>query len=140
MSFLNLHLPVRMLAVSACLAIGVLCANTGAASADGFTVSLVARSAKDANLLSSAVRLYALHRDLRAGADLRQTGKGHSALLHQSGQGQQAIIRQRGAGHSASVSQRGDPNAQVILQFGRGARADIVQSGGESGLLVQFRR
>lgn len=142
MSFLKVHLSASMLVASVCLSTGALCVTTNTASADVLTVSLAPRSEKDTTLLSSAIGLYALHRDLRMGADVRQVGTANAALLHQSGQGQgqRAIIRQRGTGHSARLSQSGQPNAQVILQFGRGAEADIVQNGGQSGILVQFRR
>lgn len=140
MSFLKDHLSASMLAISVCLSSGALGVTTHTASADVLTVSVVPRTAKDATLLSTAIGLYALHRDLRTGADVRQVGKANAVRLHQSGPRQQAIIRQRGAGHSARLSQDGEPNAQVILQFGRGAEADIVQTGGQSGILVQFRR
>jgi hypothetical protein len=113
------------------------CLGTTAA-AGALSLSLTPRSTTEAQLLSAAITLYALRRDLRAGADIGQRGQGHAAALLQQGSGQRAIIRQRGADHSATLSQSGAPNAQVILQFGRGAQADIAQTGGQAGILLQF--
>ena len=110
------------------------------AAAGTLSVSITPRGAQEARVLSTAVALYALHRDLRSGADIRQAGRNHAVALQQSGPGHRGIIRQRGEGHSATLTQQGAPNAQVIVQFGRGAEADVVQTGGQSGILLQFRR
>lgn len=110
------------------------------AAAGTLSLSITPRSGQEAQVLSTAIALYALHRDLRAGADIRQSGRGNAVALQQSGPGHQGIIRQRGDAHSATLTQQGAPNSQVIVQFGRGAQADIVQTGGQSGILLQFRR
>lgn len=123
------------------LAAGIL-AVTGAtmAQAGGLQVSLQAGSARDAQMLHTAIALYALHRDVRAGADIRQVGRDHAVALRQGGGGNTGIIRQRGQAHSASLTQQGGGNAQVILQFGRGAQAEVTQHGGQAGVLLQFAR
>lgn len=108
--------------------------------AGGVQLSLSARNSQEALALQTAVALYALHRDIRTGADLRQIGQNNAALLEQGGAGNRAIIRQRGANHSAALRQTGGSNSQILLQFGRGAVADIVQTGGEAGILIQLGR
>ncbi|MCH8466028.1 MAG: hypothetical protein LAT78_05580 [Roseinatronobacter sp.] len=121
------------------IAAALIAASLGTTAAAGaLSLSLTPRTSTEAQLLSTAITLYALRRDLRAGADIGQRGQGHAAALLQSGSGQRAIIRQRGADHSATLSQTGAPNAQVIMQFGRGAQADIAQTGGQAGILLQF--
>ncbi len=111
--------------------------SASAAQAAGLSLSLTARNADEARALNAAITLYALHRDIRAGADLRQIGRNHSARVQQSGRGNLGLIRQRGQGHSADLTQTGGRNGQVILQFGTGAHADIRQHGGQAGILVQ---
>ncbi len=109
-----------------------------AAQAAGLSLSLTARNADEARALNTAITLYALHRDIRAGADLRQAGRNHTARVQQSGPGNLGLIRQRGQGHSADLTQTGGGNGQVILQFGTGARADMRQHGGQAGILLQI--
>lgn len=99
-----------------------------------------ARNADEARVLNTAITLYSIHRDIRAGADVRQAGQNHAARVQQSGGGNQGIIRQRGQGHNANLSQNGGNNGQVILQYGNGAYANVHQSGGQSGVLIQFAR
>lgn len=108
------------------------------AAANTLSLSITPGTASEARALGALVTAYAIHRDIRAGADLRQSGRNHAAALRQSGGGNLGIIRQRGAGHSADLTQRGGNNTQAILQFGRGANAHVTQYGGESGLLLQY--
>ena len=125
------------------IALGPLAAlllGASAVHAGGLQLSLQAGSARDAQLLGAAITLYSIHRDIRAGADVRQVGRNHTAALRQSGGGNQAIIHQRGRDHDARLDQQGGGNSQVIVQVGRGARADVTQTGGQSGILLQFAR
>ena len=132
--FTKLRLPplLATMLVAATLGMGA------GAQAGALSLSLTPRSTTEARLISGAITLYALRRDLRANADIRQSGQNHAAALLQQGSGQRAIIRQRGADHSATLVQSGASNSQVILQFGRGAQADIAQTGGQAGILLQF--
>ena len=130
----------RALLVAATLGAAGLTGTGTQAAAGTLSLSITPRGTQEAQVLSTAIALYALHRDLRSGADIRQTGRNHAVALQQSGPGHRGIIRQRGDGHSAMLTQQGAPNSQVILQFGRGARADVAQTGGQSGILLQFRR
>lgn len=109
-----------------------------ALEAKTLSLSLNARNADEARALNTAITLYAIHRDIRAGADVRQVGRNHVARIHQSGGGNHGLIRQRGQGHEANLSQQGGNNGQVILQYGNGAHANIHQTGGQSGILIQF--
>ncbi len=115
-----------------------LALSATALGATTLSLSLNARNADEARVLSTAITLYAIHRDIRSGADIRQVGRNHLVQLTQSGSGNQGIIRQRGRDHDASLTQRGGHNAQVILQYGQGARADIRQTGGQAGILIQI--
>ncbi|MCC5964875.1 MAG: hypothetical protein JJU24_01950 [Natronohydrobacter sp.] len=109
-----------------------------ALDAKSLSLAINARNADEARVLNTAITLYSIHRDIRAGADVRQVGRNHAARVHQSGGGNQGIIRQRGQGHSANLSQHGGNNGQVILQYGNGAHADVHQTGGQAGILIQF--
>lgn len=109
-----------------------------AAQAGSLSLSLNARNAQDARALDSAITLYSIHRDIRAGADVRQVGRNHAAGIYQSGGNNRGIIHQRGRNHSASLSQTGGNNSQIIMQFGNGAHADVAQHGGQAGILLQF--
>jgi hypothetical protein len=128
--------PARFSALSAL----VLALSLPAAALDAKTLSLSinARNADEARALNTAITLYSIHRDIRAGADVRQVGRNHAARVHQSGGGNQGIIRQRGQGHSANLTQKGGNNGQVILQYGNGAHANVHQSGGQAGILIQL--
>lgn len=128
--------PARFSALAALM----LALSLPAAALDAKTLSLAinARNADEARALNTAITLYSIHRDIRAGADVRQVGRNHAARVQQSGGGNQGIIRQRGQGHSANLSQHGGNNGQVILQYGNGAHADVHQSGGQAGILLQF--
>lgn len=124
--------PVR-LALVASLALAPIGAQAGSLS-----LSLNARSAQEASALNTAIGLYALHRDITSGADVRQIGRNHAAGVYQSGGRSRGIIHQRGRNHTANLSQTGGNNGQVILQFGDGAHADVTQHGGQAGILLQF--
>lgn len=115
-------------------------APMAAAQAGSLSLSLNARNAQEARALNTAISLYALHRDIDSGADIRQIGRNHAAGLYQSGGGNRAIIHQRGRNHTANLTQTGGNNGQVILQFGNGAHADVAQHGGQAGILLQFSR
>ncbi len=122
------------------LAALALALSLPAAPVDATTLSLSlnARNADEARALNTAITLYAIHRDIRSGADIRQVGRNHAARIHQSGGGNRGIIRQHGQGHQANLSQHGGNNGQVILQYGNGAHANVHQSGGQAGILLQF--
>lgn len=111
-----------------------------ASQARTLSLAINARNADEARALNTAIALYSIHRDIRAGADVRQAGRNHAARVQQSGGGNQGIIRQQGQGHNANLSQTGGNNGQVILQYGNGAHANVHQSGGQSGILLQFSR
>ncbi len=108
------------------------------AAANSLSLSINPGTTQEARLLGVLVTAYAVHRDIRSGADVKQVGRNHAAAVRQSGGGNTGIIRQRGADHSAALTQRGGNNTQAILQFGRGANAHVTQHGGESGLLLQY--
>jgi len=108
------------------------------AQAGNLSLSLNARNAQEARALNTAIALYALHRDIKSGADIRQVGRNHAAGLSQSGGNNRAIIHQRGRNHTANLTQSGGHNGQVILQFGKGAHANVAQNGGQAGILLQF--
>lgn len=121
----------------ACLA-GLTIFAPISAQAGSLSLSLNARNAQEARALNTAITLYALHRDIKSGADIRQVGRNNAAGLSQSGRNHRAIIHQRGRDHSANLIQNGGQNGKVILQFGNGAHADINQTGGQAGILLQF--
>ena len=108
------------------------------AMANSLSLSVTPGNTQEARLLGALVTAYAIHRDIRSGADVAQVGRNHAAALRQSGGGNLGIIRQRGSDHSADLTQRGGNNSQAILQFGRGANAHVTQYGGESGVLLQY--
>ena len=110
------------------------------ADAKTLSLSINARNADEARALNTAITLYAIHREINAGADVRQIGRNHAARIAQSGDGNRGIIRQHGQNHSANLTQQGGNNSQVILQYGNGAHADVHQSGGQSGILIQYAR
>ena len=49
------------------------------AQAGSLSLSLNARTGQEARALNTAIALYALHRDLKSGADIRQIGRNHAA-------------------------------------------------------------
>lgn len=106
--------------------------------AAGLSLAINARTAQEAQALHAAITLYAIHRDMRAGADIRQVGRNHLVRVSQSSGGNRGIIRQHGQGHQADLSQQGGHNAQVIVQYGRDARAQVHQTGGQAGILIQI--
>lgn len=127
---------IRLAAVPA-LAV-VLAIPAPIAEANSLSLSINARNADEARVLNTAITLYSIHRDIKAGADVRQVGHNHAARIAQSGGGNRGIIRQHGQNHSANLSQQGGHNGQVILQYGNGAHADLHQSGGQAGILIQY--
>lgn len=98
------------------------------AVAQGLSLTLVPRSAAEAEVLRLGLTLYALR---QGGSGIAQDGRGNAAALLQSGaldgQGQVGIIRQRGRGHRAVLSQTAPGTAHAIIQTGRGTRAVVTQ-------------
>lgn len=89
---------------------------------------------------AEAIRLAVERQVQRSGVSVRQSGRGHEAVLSQSGTENQGIIVQRGSGHFASLEQAGTGNAATIIQLGRGASVVVAQTGGESGASIQAGR
>lgn len=71
-------------------------------------------------------------------AQVQQNGAKNHAQVQQGRANNRAEIHQRGAGHGANLVQDGSNNQQMIFQFGRGTQADVHQTGGQSGVLIQF--
>jgi minor curlin subunit len=122
------------------LAVVVAIVPLGGVQADSLSLSLNARNAQEARVLNTAISLYAIHRDIRSGANLRQIGRNHAAGIYQRGGNNRAIVHQQGRNHSARLSQTGGNNGQVIVQIGNGAHADVTQRGSEAGILLQISR
>lgn len=114
-------------------------ALTGAAPApvlaDGqIALTLSPRTADEALLLELGLALYALQRERRGTAEVRQTGRDNAARLVQQGGGNHGLIVQRGRGHAGTLTQTGGGNAHALFQSGKGTTADVVQGGGAVGL------
>lgn len=122
-------------AVVAALAILLGFPATGAL-AKSPSLAQIACTARDSpNLRGSRATLSTLCA-LRSGA--ARAGRNNSAQVQQNGRNNSAEIHQRGSGHNVNLVQDGDNNHQTILQFGRGTNANIHQTGGQSGVLIQF--
>ena len=89
---------------------------------------------------SEALRLAFQAQALRSGASVLQSGRDNQAAIGQSGTGNQGLIVQRGSNHSAILTQSGDANSYAIIQLGRGGQAEVGQTGGQSGVTVQYGR
>ncbi|WP_296478959.1 curlin repeat-containing protein [Roseinatronobacter sp.] len=75
---------------------------------------------------------------LHSASGRARAGRNNTAQVQQSGDNNRAEIHQRGSGHNANLSQEGGNSSQLIFQFGRGTQADIHQTRGQSGVLIQF--
>jgi sarcosine oxidase gamma subunit len=107
------------------------------AVADSVSLTLVPRTAREAQVMRLALDLYAIHRGLESPATIRQQGQGNAAGLRQSGPGQWALIDQRGSGHQGTIRQTGQGNAWALFQSGRNTQAAVRQSGqGGVGITV----
>lgn len=135
---LPISLPTTRRTLAAGALVLALLGPTQSALASTLSLQIQPRTAQEARALSTAIAIYSVRRDLRAGADIRQVGRNHVAQLRQSGGNNRGIIRQRGTNHEANLVQTGGRNSQVILQYGNGAHADVHQTGGQSGILIQF--
>ena len=75
---------------------------------------------------------------LYSSAARARAGHNNTAQVRQDGDNNRAEIHQRGSGHSANLVQEGGNNSQMIFQFGRDTQANVHQTGGQSGVLIQF--
>ncbi|TVQ00801.1 MAG: hypothetical protein EA338_04840 [Roseinatronobacter sp.] len=124
-------------AVVAALAIVLGLPATGALAKSPSLAQIACMARDSPNLRGSRATLSTLCA-LRRGAPNAARGRNNTAQVQQNGANNSAEIHQRGSGHSANLVQDGDNNHQTILQFGRGTQADIHQTGGQSGVLIQF--
>ncbi len=123
------------------MAIAMLLLPVAPVAAQGVSVTLVPRSAAEAEALRFALMLYALR---EGGSGVVQNGQGNAAALLQSGgglaaAGQVGLIRQRGRGHRATLAQTAPGTAWAIIQGGRGTQAHVTQDRpGDVGLTLQY--
>lgn len=111
----------------------ILAIPASAVQANSPTVADVACMTRDLPRLRDSRAALSMLCALRSGA-----GRQNTAQVQQRGANNRAEIHQRGSGHTANLVQQGSNNSQMIFQFGRDTRADIRQTGGQSGVLIQF--
>ena len=112
-------------------------ALTTPALANTVSVTLTPSGADEAQALRFGLALYALHADIRTNGHVTQRGASNAAGIAQ-GATDRAIIHQEGRGHTGTIHQTGGNNAYGLFQFGQNTDADIVQTGGQTGLTLQF--
>jgi major curlin subunit len=128
------HILAGLLAV----ATGVAAVNTPApAAAGGFSFTLSPKG-KDAEALSTGLRLFSFAQSLKNSAKIDQRGTDNGAAVSQNGTGNYAGIFQRGRRNSVTVSQNGNNNTLGVFQFGRRNNSTVTQNGnGRVGLVFQ---
>jgi hypothetical protein len=99
----------------------------------------VPKTAKEAQMLSTGLRLYSLYQYSQAnGGHITQQGAANAAGLGQSGQGNLGVIYQKGSGNTGTLQQNGNYNTYGIFQFGNGGNTNVVQNGnGQAGITFQ---
>lgn len=88
--------------------------------------------------LRTGLLVYGLANGMTGNGHIQQNGNGNAGGLLQGGAGNLGIVHQDGDGHQGTLQQDGGGNAHGLFQFGRGADGHVSQSGGESGLTLQY--
>ena len=130
-------LAPRTLLAAAALATALPLAATPALAGGQVSINIAPQNARDARALRLGLALYALHQDIQTNGHVTQIGANNAAGIAQ-GATDQAIIHQEGSGHTGTIQQTGGNNAYGLFQFGQNTNADIVQTGGQTGLTLQF--
>lgn len=104
------------------------------------SLSLNARGGEAADAIHAGLLIYRLLQGADGDAHVEQNGARNGAAISQrAGRGALGVIHQDGNGHEAILDQRGRGQAHGIFQFGDGARAQVVQRRhGQTGLTFQF--
>ncbi|PWE30064.1 curlin [Pararhodobacter marinus] len=108
-----------------------------AEASGGISINIAPSNAREARLLRLGLAAYALHQDIETNGHVTQQGAHNAAGIAQ-GATDQAIIHQDGTGHTGTVSQTGGHNAYGLFQFGQNTTSHVSQTGGQTGLTVQF--
>lgn len=111
---------------------------TPAEASGALSINLAPTNAREAQALRMGLALYALHRDHRANGQVTQHGLNNAAGIYQGGPNNQGIIHQEGQGHTGTLTQTGGHNAYGLFQFGQNANAHVRQTGGQTGLTIQY--
>lgn len=123
--------------LAATLAAATATAPLAAAASGQVSINIAPQNAQDAQMLRLGLALYALHNDIQSNGHVTQRGVNNAAGIAQ-GASDQAIIHQEGRGHTGTIEQTGGNNAYGLFQFGQNTNAQVVQTGGQSGLTLQF--
>ena len=125
---------LRKTALSAALSLSALTA-AAPASADGYIgLTVNPRNAEEAALVRLGLAAYALHKDYEDSGTITQRGVNNAAGIYQGGC-DFALIEQQGSGHRGTIDQRNCGNAGAIFQSGRNTDAQLLQNGGQTGIL-----
>lgn len=120
------------------LAGGIAALPAAPAHAGGSVSVTIVPKGDEARIIEQGLQLYALSRDVRNRAKVKQRGADNAAAIGQSGSGNWAGIFQRGKGHTATIDQTGNNNAFAIFQFGKNTSSAVTQQGnGGAGLIFQ---
>jgi hypothetical protein len=95
---------------------------------------------QEGDAMRAGLALYQIVQGVESGAFVHQDGSLNGAAIAQvAGGGSVGVIHQDGNGHNAILDQQGHNQAHGIFQFGDGANAQVVQSSDhDTGLTFQF--
>jgi minor curlin subunit len=118
---------IRMLFASAILSTAA--ALTPAHAGGQISIEIVPGSSDSARALRLGLGLYALSREIKSGAGIRQNGSGNMAGIGQNGSGNFGVVHQDGNGHSGTLNQNGNNNSCGLFQFGENTSGHVSQNG-----------
>ena len=128
--------PIRTTLIAAVLSVAVI----APASAGGsLSLSINPANQQQTRLVQTGLAIYALTKDIKGSASVRQKGRNNNGAVKQQGGGNLGIVHQEGRGHSGTLDQAGNGNAFGVFQFGKRTDAAVTQRGnGNAGAVFQI--
>ena len=119
-------------------AVALPMAPAAAGSNGQVSINIAPSNADEAHALRIGLALFALHQDIETNGHVTQHGANNAAGIYQGGPNNRAILHQEGSGHNGSISQTGGNNSYGLFQFGQNTSGHVRQTGGQTGLTLQF--
>ncbi len=123
--------------LSASLALAALSATPSYAGGS-ISIEITPQNAQEERDMRIGLGLISLALALNGQANVAQNGAGNAAGIGQQGGDDFGLIVQDGNNNTGTLAQGSGSNAYGVFQFGEGNNAAVAQSGGETGILVQF--
>ncbi len=128
---------MKRILLSASIALASLTAIPAHAGGS-ISLEITPQNADEEQGMRLGLGLMALAMSMQGNANVAQNGIGNAAGIGQQGGDDFGLIVQDGNNHTGTLNQGAGSNAYGIFQFGEGTDAAVAQSGGETGILIQF--